>query len=671
VELDLNTRPDLLILNGFSIPHADGKSFLSVFANQKPMKFEIFGKLPTTISTFAIMGISNIDQYWKDCSTFRAHHNISAVNTDTLDIMTDSLFLSIKSDFRNIFENECGVAFTSDIGDSGTIYSFSLIKVKSHDDAEKAIKSWIEKYSTSNNSNPAEFITTARIDEDISMDIYNFQFSNIPYKLFGNIFNSGTNQFCTLFDNYFIFGESPEIIHKFVNSIILNTTLSTDIEFSNISDYFSSQSNFIFYNKPSFSLNFYKHFLKNDFSENMQLHSKYMNNIQAIIYQFNTTNEGFVYNNLFVKYSPATMHLSPKAIWESQLDGKPLGKPQLMKNHLTNETEILIQDDKNNIYLLSKVGRILWKKEIDEPILSKIYQIDYYRNRKLQYFFNTRTKVYIIDRNGSYIEKFPVELKEPATNGIAVFDYEKNKEYRLYYAGEDRKIYTLDKYCKEVEGWKFKKTEGIVKQPLQHFRILGKDYIVFNDNYRIYIINRKGEERVKPEFNFNISENNTVNVLRNRKGEKYYFTITDTAGIIYFISTKGNITSVIPDKMASNHYFDVLDVNSDGVDDCIFTWGNNLKAYNLEGKEIMAIRTDDPVSFRPEFYEFSTNKYKIGLVTIESEKIYLYDCSGNLHAGFPLKGATQFSIGLLNNSENRFNLIVGSNKNLLYNYSVQ
>jgi len=40
-----------------------------------------------------------------------------------------------------------------------------------------------------------------------------------------------------------------------------------------------------------------------------------------------------------------------------------------------------VQDLKNNIYLINRSGRILWKVRLNEPIMGNVEQVDYYKNR--------------------------------------------------------------------------------------------------------------------------------------------------------------------------------------------------------------------------------------------------------------------------------------------------
>ena len=198
--------------------------------------------------------------------------------------------------------------------------------------------------------------------------------------------------------------------------------------------------------------------------------------VPGIIVQFVTEGEMY-YSNISLGY---TSQIKEKAhtVWESLLDSTAIGKPYLTINHYTSEKEIIVQDAKNTLYLINSAGRILWKVRLEDPIMGEIYQIDYYNNGKLQYLFNTPTGIHLLDRNGNYVERYPVKLRADATNGLALFDYDKRKEYRIFVACENRKVYVYDIEGNIVPGWKFPGSEGTVQKPVQHFRI-GERTILF------------------------------------------------------------------------------------------------------------------------------------------------------------------------------------------------
>lgn len=663
LELDLIIKPDILVFNGFSSSSTD-KNLQRVFENQKPRSFEMFGKIPANTNTFCIMAVSDVNAYFADYLKFQIAQQIKPLG------LTDSIKseynINLQDDITEIFETEAGIVFAETANDS-TQHTFTLLRVKDNEAAEKILYKWAETF-TAATEDSGKVTQDISVDENFTAKIYKLSAVNIPAALFGSMFNAEGNEYCTLSDNYLIFGNSAGALQAYVRNILSNNTLNTSLEFNEFSEYFSNQTNFFFYNKPSLSSNLFNTYLKQDLVA--RLKNDKINNLQAFVFQFNV-NDGNIYNNIFVKYAPAKANNLPKATWESKLDGNCRVKPSLVRNHLTGETEIFAQDDHNNIYLINKLGRILWKQHIDEPILSDIYQIDYHKNNKLQYLFNTARKIYAIDRNGKALKGFPVNLKEKATNGLAVFDYDKNREYRIFLACADKKVYMLEKDGKPGNGWNTKETDGIVTKPVQHFRFNAADYLVFNDEQKIYIVNRRGKERVNPEKQFTISANNTVKLIKNTNAKATCFGITDNDGQVYLINTKGRVNTLSLGRFPTGHFFDVIDIEGDGNSEFIMTSGSSVQIFSQSGKKTGEITTDSPITHKPQFYEFASNKYKIGLVTNDNGQIYLYNSNGELYKGFPLQGNSQFSIGLLNNSENRFNLIVGRNGNLLYNYSVQ
>jgi hypothetical protein len=160
-------------------------------------------------------------------------------------------------------------------------------------------------------------------------------------------------------------------------------------------------------------------------------------------------------NRLALKYDP-NFKEEPQSVWQLKLEGKLAQKPVFMLNQkdLTNR-EVIVCDNQNNVSLINKEGLVLWTMNIPGEIISDIQQVDLYQNNRLQYVFNTKTQIYVIDRMGNKFGKFPVTLKSKASNGLMLVDYGKNKEFRFFIAGEDQKIYAFDRWGNLVKSWNF------------------------------------------------------------------------------------------------------------------------------------------------------------------------------------------------------------------------
>ena len=133
-----------------------------------------------------------------------------------------------------------------------------------------------------------------------------------------------------------------------------------------------------------------------------------------------------IYNSLSVSYKDEIREESTTE-WETLLDTIAAIKPFFFTNHITGAKEIFIQDIKNNAYLINAAGRVLWKVPLKERIMGAVYMIDYYRNGKYQLLFSGKNNLHLLDRNGNYVERYPVRLRSPATNSLALFDYDNNR----------------------------------------------------------------------------------------------------------------------------------------------------------------------------------------------------------------------------------------------------
>ncbi len=185
-----------------------------------------------------------------------------------------------------------------------------------------------------------------------------------------------------------------------------------------------------------------------------------------------------------------------KVLWTARLDTTCSSKPFSFVNHNTNENEILIQDDANTLYLMNAKGQILWRKKMDEKIISDIQRVDIYKNGKFQLLFNTRTGLQLLDRNGKELPNFPLRLPG-ATAGLSLFDYDNTRDYRVVIPCADKTIYNFTLEGKKLEGFAPVKTEDIVDLPVQYVAVGPSQYLVAVDRSgHIYTFSRKGLPRI-------------------------------------------------------------------------------------------------------------------------------------------------------------------------------
>jgi hypothetical protein len=663
VELDCNVSSDAIILNGFSSAENSNGLLADIFKDQESFKLTLPNLLPSGSKGFFALGISDYEKFHVNYSLYQQKNETNREFDKNLIAYQKAFGIDIISDFKKIFDKEIAFCYNPASGDSLSYNIFTIIKTKSNSDAKEFIATNIEKYTKNLDSMPNSTAKTK--PHPLSVNILNTSFANIPQLLFGKLFSLNKNSYCVVADNYIIFGDSISSLNTFAADFASQKNMAIDLNYSNLSDLLAEDTYFYFYLSPD-APQLYRHFLKYT-SEQILTQYKYgLSQVQAIVYQFGR-NDNLFYNNAFIRFLPrAKGNLTKK--WGVPLDS-PLASPiYLVKNRISGKNEIMCQDKANNLYLISGNGEVLWKRKIEKPILSKLFQADLFRNKKLQMVFNTQDQVYAIDRNGKDIEGYPIKLKVKAISGMSVFDYDKNRNYRFLIPGADNLIYCLEKTGKEVEGWKKPALSANYKGSIDYFTFNGKDFITASDTKQLYFFDRKGKSRITTSIPVSKAPNSVLAASKTRASNQ--FLTTDSAGTINMIALNGKVTTQKTGIYPHSHFLLVQDINFDKVADIVFCYDNKFEAYNTEGARILNYMTDGKFHTRPKFISLSDSSYLISYTDTITNKIHLMYNTGEAMPGTPLKGNSELTCEILENPSNTLNLFIGDN-NILYCYSVE
>ena len=437
-----------------------------------------------------------------------------------------------------------------------------------------------------------------------------------------------------LYKDYVVFSNNERVLEELINDNLNKNTLKSDSNFNNL---LSEISNFSTFNNSYFSgsnYNFFKELnlldIENDFTENS--------------FQLVQDNEIIHFNAIITKANNKDKNLKISKLFDVEIDEEILMNPHFVKNHITKKLDIVVQDTKNNLYLISNNGKVLWKKRIDQPILGEVSQIDIYKNGRLQLIFNTKNKIYVLDRNGKDVKPFPKTFKDPITQPLAVFDYDKNKNYRILIT-QGRELIMYDKNGKKVSGFKYKKSSNDISSKPKHFRILNKDFIVFKIGNKIKILNRRGRVRIDTKddiifSNQNIFEynNKLITTTVNQKLAQI-----DVNGGVKFSDLKN------------------LTLNSDG---------NNLVVLDENSIQLGSKTVSIPFGNYDSPQLIRVNKILlISLFDKQNNKSYLFNKSLVLDTSFPIYSLTPIEIGDMN-SDKKIEIIISDKKKFISCYTI-
>ena len=206
-------------------------------------------------------------------------------------------------------------------------------------------------------------------------------------------------------------------------------------------------------------------------------------------------NDGIAYGNGTVQQRGEEVSVSAY-LWSHPLPGQIVAGPFFIKNHRSGMTNVLVQDESHQCFLLDENGQQLWNIQLDGPIQGEVQQIDMFKNAKFQIVFTTKDLLHCLDILGREVEGFPASLPEASFLGATVLDYDKNRNYRILVPAGS-KLYNYSVEGKLVEGWKTDAASGTITQSPALYQSNGKDYVIISTLERAHILNRRGEERVK------------------------------------------------------------------------------------------------------------------------------------------------------------------------------
>lgn len=305
-----------------------------------------------------------------------------------------------------------------------------------------------------------------------------------------------------------------------------------------------------------------------------------------------------------------TTETNSNSLWSFAADSAIYSSVSVFKNHLTQENELCFQDEAGTVYLISSTGNLIWKKKIAEKIESTIYTVDIFKNGKLQMLFNSANYIHLIDRNGNYVQGYPVKMPSRITSNITLLDYENTKDYRLLIACTDKKIYSYTLYGIKTEGFVPVKTDVEVTLPMHYVRVGASDYLVTADvSGKLYAFSRKGLGRI----DFKNKAMEYLNQLFILPGNSL-----DNTKIIYVDDKNNTLNKIsLTDKKEILKFGDEVNgfkasfglVDDDTQTDALVYGNGGLYAYDLFSAKLMESFNDQAVYDYAQFVSTANNDW--------------------------------------------------------------
>lgn len=329
--------------------------------------------------------------------------------------------------------------------------------------------------------------------------------------------------------------------------------------------------------------------------------------------------------------------------------------PKVLENFNDKSKEYLVQDENMTLHLINSGGDRVFSRDLSGVILSQVFQVDYYKNDKLQVVFATKEGIYGFDRIGEPLPDFPIVL--PDGKSIAHFnvvDYDKSRDYRFFVSDESGDLYIFDQGGQLLEGWNPRRSTGSLAAPPAHHRIPGMgDFMVsLHENGNLEIMNRRGESRIGSSVRLGESVS-TEYGLTDRGGSVAQLVSINDAGELVKVNFNGELTyrnqlfrpdretkfKIVPNQNGDNfliviHQFNKINILSQD-EESLFNW------------EILS----EDLYF--QWFSFGYQKDIFVVIDRVQEFVYLFNLKGELLNSKPLNGKTPISVSY-SGSRNEF-----------------
>ncbi len=448
-------------------------------------------------------------------------------------------------------------------------------------------------------------------------------------------------------EDYFVFTTDKDIAKEFVNTKLNKHTLEESTAYKESTKTLSSNASLVYYALDGkLPKDIQQQTAMEIFGDKNTLNKS---QFPLITLQLNA-DKGFSHVN-FLAYQGSGQNLNSTRVAENfqiKLENDILLGPIYFSNHSTHRKDIVVQDQTNTLHLFNSVdGKKYWSKKLDSPILGEIHEIDLYKNGRKQLAFATESRLHVLDRNGNEVKPFPIKFKDKVTQGLSVFDYSNNSDYRLVII-QGKEVLMYDKTAKIVRGFEYTKANSNIIMPAQHLRIGSRDYIIFaEENGKLNILDRRGKVRVKVAGKYDIK---TQPVEVERGGFVFYTNKEEKINV----STSGTLNR---QKLEEPFY----KTTKHGV--TAFIQSHQLRINQKEMELPFGLYTD------PEIYRVGNQTY-VTLTDTQENKVYVYNAQGNLLQGFPVYGKALAFLADANRN-GKPNLIVQTENGVITQYSVE
>ncbi|WP_109832014.1 hypothetical protein [Reichenbachiella versicolor] len=636
LHLDLSVSDDRIDLAGFAVLDAEKPSYLATFKNVRGVGFEMKNVIPDHANMVIHISVDNIKTWLTDLKKYWRTYQPSYLSR--IGEIENKYFFDSQT-FFSLCKDEVGLF----VLDAKRSFVHEKILAIEHNDAIVMEKILSELSNTL--IEDSVFVQSEYAGRRIGY----LPLDDIPSRLFGEMFSGFPESYYWVSNRFVFLATSQHALEVLIDDIDNENTWQQSIRSNRFLESTNDDSNFSIFTKGQGAWKMINNMLQSDWSGYIDENQLVFNQLEYSTVQFTKVDNNF-YTNISIQH-PGRLQEKQQAqdfelVSQLSFDVPLISKPFAVKSHKDKSLEMMVQDSLYNLHLVDKDQELELTIPLPGKLQTPVFQVDYYKNRKLQYLFALDHSIHIIDRTGTYIPGFPKDVPtDPPVKFLSLIDYDKSKNYRYMAATEKSYYYLYDREGKRLKGWNPKKLTGNPVMPGQHLRVRNSDFMLFlQDDGIVHGLSRKGLGKSGFPIDLKGSVSSPLNISKGATlKDTELIAVTSTGELIEF-NLEGQILR--KDQFYKESIEDLFRlVNANDANDFIVTKksGARLTIFNRNLEELFSIRVNSD-SLETQYYKFTPGSELIIISDPEHDLNYLYDINGRLLHKEPLQSGRKLAV---------------------------
>ncbi len=641
--LDLRFEDNAIDLNGFSIVE-DDKGLLSHFKGNTGVAFDMLNLIPENTAWIYHLSFQNSDEW---LNKWRASYVAENAGYQQQIRQLESKYdLSIESTYQWL-----GNAVALVVTESAQPDQSNRLLILDANDIGEA-------YAQLNLMTER----MARVDRDSvfsepfrNYEIRQLKIENFPELLFGPQFNEFSTTYYLPLEGRIVMANNLQLLTQLLDDITNENNWGKSVKINQFFDQLNREANVNLIVDTNRSWKTLMQFTRPTWIPFFEENAPLLRSFEHLAIQFSAIDDKFYTNIVITQPEGFDQSQSPGNITVEKTVSFPyplVGAPQFGRSHIDRKLELVVQDSSGTIYHVDNDLEVLWSEALTGRINSEVYQIDYYKNQKLQFLFSTPEHIYGFDRVGGSLPKYPLSIAKGKTAFFNIIDYNKTKDYRLLLANTEGDLYLMDKGGETLGAWQPLPLGSPLAIKPFHLRVNSRDLIIAPlSNGVVHARNRRGDsyrgfpldlkESLAPGIFIKTGANFTQSRLTM---------VTQTGSIIEF-----NLEGAIfrRDQLLKPEVNSSFRLVKDALDkDYIILRRDETRIGILDQNGNILFEKDylSAGAIQCQYYNFGAGNEVVIIIDTEQEFAYLYDKRGRLLNFKPLE--TGQEIGLLYSEAN-------------------